>query len=163
APEDSGADERADELHRHRDEAPSSRHALQPACRTPGAADVALLRRGPRVRHADRAAPLREEKPSRWGGACDRALGSNMRDFPPEISVFYSAPGRMPGPAPDTRSPAAFLRWILRLQWQVILLTTAMGVLWQLPAMLGPWLFGKAVDEGIDPGSLDGTLKYAGL
>ena len=86
-----------------------------------------------------------------------------MRDFPPEISTFYSAAGRKPGPAPDTRSPAAFLRWILKLQWQVILLTTAMGVLWQLPAMVGPLLFGKAVDEGIVPGSMSGTLKYAGL
>ena len=34
-----------------------------------------------------------------------------MRDFPPEISTFYSAPGEKPGPAPDTRTPAALLRW----------------------------------------------------
>ena len=30
-----------------------------------------------------------------------------MRDFPPEISTFYSAPGEKTGPAPDTRTPAA--------------------------------------------------------
>ena len=44
-----------------------------------------------------------------------------------------------PGPAPDTRTPAALLRWFLKLQWRLILLTTAVGVLWQLPLTLGPW------------------------
>ncbi len=86
-----------------------------------------------------------------------------MRDFPPEISAFFSAPGQRPGPAPDTRSPAAFLRWVLRQQWQVIALATAVGVLWQLPLTVGPWLFGKAVDHGILAGSLRGTLFWAGL
>jgi ABC-type multidrug transport system fused ATPase/permease subunit len=86
-----------------------------------------------------------------------------MRDFPPEISTFYSAPGEKPGPAPDTRTPAALLRWFMRMQWRLILLTTAVGVLWQLPLTLGPWIFGKAIDDGIVPGSTDQTLKWAGL
>src|SRR5512141_2196168 len=86
-----------------------------------------------------------------------------MRDRPPEISTFYSAPGRKPGPAPDTRTPAALLRWFLRMQWRLILLTTAVGVLWQLPLTVGPWMFGKAIDEGIVPGALSGTLTWAGL
>jgi len=86
-----------------------------------------------------------------------------MRDFPPEISPFYSAAGRKPDPAPDTRSPAAFLRWFLRLQWRVIALATALGVLWQLPLTVGPLLFGKAVDHGIVPHSTNGTLFWAGL
>ena len=86
-----------------------------------------------------------------------------MRDFPPEINTFYSAAGRKPGPAPDTRTPAAFLRWFLKFQWPLILLTTAVGVLWQLPLTLGPWLFGKAIDEGSCPAPWSGTLKYAGL
>jgi ABC-type multidrug transport system fused ATPase/permease subunit len=86
-----------------------------------------------------------------------------MRDFPPEISPFYSAAGRKPDPAPDTRSPAAFLRWFLRLQWKVIALATVVGVLWQLPLTVGPLLFGKAVDHGIVPHSTGGTLFWAGL
>src|SRR3954447_3011722 len=86
-----------------------------------------------------------------------------MRDFPPEISTFYSAAGRKPGPAPDTRTPAALLRWFLRMQWRLVLLTTAVGVLWQLPLTLGPWIFGKAIDDGIVPGAVDQTLKWAGL
>jgi ABC-type multidrug transport system fused ATPase/permease subunit len=86
-----------------------------------------------------------------------------MRDFPPEISVFYSAPGRKPGPAPDTRTPAAFLRWFMKFQWPVIALSTLFAVLWQLPLTLGPLLFGKAVDNGIVPGSTSGTLEWASL
>jgi ABC-type multidrug transport system fused ATPase/permease subunit len=86
-----------------------------------------------------------------------------MRDFPPEIDTFYSAAGRKPGPAPDTRTPAAFLRWFLRFQWRVITLSTAVGVLWQLPLTVGPFLFGKAVDDGIDVHSTHGTLFWAGL
>src|SRR3954471_9057948 len=86
-----------------------------------------------------------------------------MRDFPPEISTFYSAAGRKPGPAPDTRTPAALLWWFLRMQWRLVLLTTAVGVLWQLPLTLGPWIFGKAIDDGIVPGAVDQTLKWAGL
>ncbi len=86
-----------------------------------------------------------------------------MRDFPPEISTFFSAPGQQPGPAPDTRTPRAFLLWLLREQWQVIALATVVGVLWQLPLTVGPWLFGKAVDEGIVAHSASETLYWAGL
>ncbi|MBO0843993.1 MAG: ABC transporter ATP-binding protein [Nocardioides sp.] len=86
-----------------------------------------------------------------------------MRDFPPEISTFYSAAGRKPGPAPDTRSPAAFLRWFMSFQWPVIALSTLFAVLWQLPLTVGPLLFGKAVDHGIDAHSTSGTLSWAGL
>jgi ABC-type multidrug transport system fused ATPase/permease subunit len=86
-----------------------------------------------------------------------------MRDFPPEITTFYSAAGRKPGPAPDTHTPAAFLRWFLMIQWQVIVVAMVVGVLWQLPLTVGPWLFGKAVDHGITAHSTSGTLYWAGL
>src|SRR3954470_15715618 len=86
-----------------------------------------------------------------------------MRDFPPEITTFYSAAGRKPGPAPDTRTPAAFLRWFMRYQWQVIALSTVFAVLWQLPLTVGPLLFGKAIDHGVIAHSPSGTLFWAGL
>jgi ABC-type multidrug transport system fused ATPase/permease subunit len=86
-----------------------------------------------------------------------------MRDFPPEITTFYSAAGRKPGPAPDTRTPAAFLRWFLRYQWRIITLSTMVGVLWQLPLTVGPLLFGKAIDHGVLAHSTRGTLFWAGL
>jgi len=86
-----------------------------------------------------------------------------MRNFPPEISVFYSATGEKPGPAPDTRSPAAFLRWFMAFQWPVIALSTLFACLWQLPLTVGPLLFGKAIDNGVVPHSVSGTLLWAGL
>ena len=86
-----------------------------------------------------------------------------MRDFHPEIDTFYSAAGRTPGPAPDTRTPAAFLRWFMKYQWRVIALSTLFAVLWQLPLTVGPLLFGKAIDHGVDAHSTSATLYYAGL
>jgi len=83
-----------------------------------------------------------------------------MRDFPPVIDTFYARGGGRPSAAPDTRTPLRFLIWMLRMQWPVILTTTALGMFWQLPPMVGPWIFGRAIDEGIVPGDLDATLKW---
>ena len=52
---------------------------------------------------------------------------------------------------------------MLRLQWPVILTTTALGMLWQLPPTVGPLIFGRAIDEGIVPGDTAATLQWAGL
>ena len=45
---------------------------------------------------------------------------------------------------------------MLGIQWPVILTTTALGMFWQLPPMAGPWIFGRAIDEGIVPGDARG-------
>jgi ABC-type bacteriocin/lantibiotic exporter with double-glycine peptidase domain len=86
-----------------------------------------------------------------------------MRDFPPVIDTFYARGGGEPTAAPDTRTPIRFLVWTLRMQWPVILTTTTLGMFWQLPPMLGPWIFGRAVDEGIVPGDVDATLRWSAL
>ncbi|MBF4770389.1 ABC transporter ATP-binding protein [Nocardioides agariphilus] len=90
-----------------------------------------------------------------------------MRDFPPVLDTFYARGGAGPptGPsaAPDTRTPLRFLIWTLRLQWPVIVTTTLLGMVWQLPPMVGPLIFGHAVDEGIVPGNVDATLKWGAL
>jgi ABC-type bacteriocin/lantibiotic exporter with double-glycine peptidase domain len=52
---------------------------------------------------------------------------------------------------------------MLRQQPEVILSSIVVGVLWQLPLTVGPWMFGRAVDEGILPGSVSQTLYWAGL
>ena len=44
-----------------------------------------------------------------------------MQDYPPRIATFFTGTDAAPTPDPDTRSPAAFLRWMLRQQWQVAL------------------------------------------
>ena len=94
-----------------------------------------------------------------------------MRDFPPTTTAFESgneAPaGSGPDAAtpgdPDTRSPGAFLRWHLRQQRGVIGASVLVGILWQLPLTVGPWLVGKAVDQGILAGSREATLGWSGL
>lgn len=91
-----------------------------------------------------------------------------MRDFPPEIDTFYATtPDRgsrdVIASSPDTRSPGRFLLWTLSWQWPVILVTIGFGLLWQLPLMVGPWIFGHAVDVGIRAGDSGQTLKWSGV
>ena len=72
-----------------------------------------------------------------------------MRDFPPFVTTYWSPEGEPVGESPDTRSPARFLRWMLRQQGNVVVIATCFGVLWQLPLIVGPWIFGRAIDSGI--------------
>ena len=80
-----------------------------------------------------------------------------MRDFPPLVTTFWSPEGEPVGEAPDTRSPLRFLRWVLRQQGNVVVVAIMLGVLWQLPLIVGPWIFGRAIDAGVvgeDPGAI---------
>ena len=86
-----------------------------------------------------------------------------MRDFPPAFATFGPEGEERAVADPDTRSPAAFLRWHLGQQPWVIAAATVVGFLWQLPMTVGPWLVGKAVDEGILDGSTSRLLRWAGL
>lgn len=72
-----------------------------------------------------------------------------MRDFPPLVSTFWSPDGEPVAKAPDTRSPVRFLWWVLRQQGGVVVVATLFGVLWQLPLVVGPWIFGRAIDAGV--------------
>ncbi len=86
-----------------------------------------------------------------------------MQNFPPTVSAFHTLPGEAPTPTPDLRSPSRFLLWQLRQQAAVIASATLVGILWQLPLTVGPWLVGRAVDEGILTESAAATLQWAGL
>jgi ABC-type multidrug transport system fused ATPase/permease subunit len=86
-----------------------------------------------------------------------------MRDFPPSFITFLPGADGEVATQPDTRSPGAFLRWHLRQQPGVIAAATFVGFLWQLPLTLGPFLVGKAVDDGILAGSFTDLLRWAGL
>ena len=86
-----------------------------------------------------------------------------MRDFPPTFTTFLREADGEVATHPDTRSPGAFLRWHLGQQPGVIAAATGVGFLWQLPLTLGPWLVGRAVDEGILAGSSSALLRWAGL
>jgi ABC-type multidrug transport system fused ATPase/permease subunit len=86
-----------------------------------------------------------------------------MRDFPPSVRTFQTFPGETPTPDPDLRSPGRFLWWVLRRQPEVVATATVVGVLWQLPLTVGPWLVGRAVDRGILAHSAPSMLFWAGL
>lgn len=64
---------------------------------------------------------------------------------------------------PDTRSPARFLRWMLRQQLDLVLASAFVGGLWFLPSAVNPWLLGRAIDEGVSKGSVVATLPWAAL
>lgn len=86
-----------------------------------------------------------------------------MHDFPPRVTAFHTLPDESPTAPPDLRSPARFLVWNLRRQADVVVTATAVGILWQLPLTVGPWLVGRAVDRGILAHSTAATLLYAGV
>ena len=86
-----------------------------------------------------------------------------MQDFPPRTATFFSGTDAAPSPDPDTRTPAAFLRWVLGRQKALIALSSLCYSLWFLPMTLGPWIFGRAVDDGIVGGSAAALLGWAAL
>jgi ABC-type bacteriocin/lantibiotic exporter with double-glycine peptidase domain len=51
----------------------------------------------------------------------------------------------------------------MRQQAPVVISATVVGVLWQLPLTIGPFLIGRAVDKGILPHSVGATLQWSGL
>ena len=86
-----------------------------------------------------------------------------MQDFPPQVTTFDSGDGTPPSSDPDTRSPGAFLRWMLKQQWKVVTLSALASLLWLLPMTLGPWIFGKAVDDAILGGSVAALWGWTGV
>ena len=86
-----------------------------------------------------------------------------MQDYPPRIATFFTGSDDAPTPDPDTRSPVAFLRWVLGQQKALIALSSLCYALWFLPMTLGPWIFGRAVDQGIVGGSATALVGWAVL
>lgn len=82
-----------------------------------------------------------------------------MHDFPPRIDAYT----RVETARPDTRSPARFLLWTLRVQFDVLALLALSSVAWFLPGALSPFLLGRAIDSGILLGDWGATLTWAGL
>ena len=90
-----------------------------------------------------------------------------LRDFPPTVNSYWSPDGdrsvRSPHDTPDVTSPVGFLRWVVREQRGIVWINTVLGVLWQLPLIAGPWLFGRAVDTAILPRDEGAVAGFAGL
>ncbi|MFK5634541.1 MULTISPECIES: ABC transporter transmembrane domain-containing protein [unclassified Ornithinimicrobium] len=82
-----------------------------------------------------------------------------MRDFPPPTTA------RTPGSAeaPDTRTPVRFLWWMLRQQGDLIVAGSLLSVLWMMPTALTPWIFGRAIDEGIVGGDAERIVLWSAV
>jgi ABC-type multidrug transport system fused ATPase/permease subunit len=82
-----------------------------------------------------------------------------MHDFPPVVDAYTPAQTSRP----DTRSPARFLAWLLRVQWDVVAAMSVASVFWFLPGALSPLLLGKAIDSGILRGDVGAVLGWSAL
>lgn len=82
-----------------------------------------------------------------------------MHDFPPLVDAYTPAETSRP----DTRSPARFLFWLLRVQLDVVAAMAVAGLLWFLPGALSPLLLGRAIDVGILRRDAVATLGWAAL
>ncbi|HET9873563.1 MAG TPA: ABC transporter ATP-binding protein [Propionibacteriaceae bacterium] len=92
-----------------------------------------------------------------------------MHDFPPDVPDFSAshATDARRGSAtrdfshPDTRSPSRFLRWMLRQQASVLVISSLLGLLQFLPGSIGPYLVGRAIDDGVLPRNFHAVVTWA--
>ncbi|MFC6422578.1 ABC transporter transmembrane domain-containing protein [Ornithinimicrobium tianjinense] len=61
---------------------------------------------------------------------------------------------------PDTRGPGRFLWWLMRQQGDLMVAACLCSLLWMLPTAMTPWVFGRAIDEGIVAGDTGRTLMW---
>ncbi|MFT4215811.1 MAG: ABC transporter ATP-binding protein [Micropruina sp.] len=82
-----------------------------------------------------------------------------MHDFPPRIDAYTRAETARP----DTRSPARFLLWMLRVQADVLAGLAIVGLTWFMPSALSPYLLGRTIDAGILVGDWAATAGWSAL
>lgn len=79
-----------------------------------------------------------------------------MQDFPPTVTAYVDRHAD----EPDTRSPRAFLVYVVRQQGAVFLVGLLVALVWMVPQTLGPWIVGRAIDEGIVAGDGSATTRW---
>lgn len=79
-----------------------------------------------------------------------------MQDFPPTVRAYLD----QTDDPPVTRSAPAFLRWLVRQQWGLVLLGFVVALVWMVPQALGPWVVGHAIDAGIASGHPGGATRW---
>jgi len=65
--------------------------------------------------------------------------------FPPDIRS-YADPAAV---VPDTRTPARLLWSVIRMQGRLFAVGLLLATIWMVPQTLGPWMLGRAIDDGI--------------
>ncbi|HET9631581.1 MAG TPA: ABC transporter ATP-binding protein [Terrabacter sp.] len=79
-----------------------------------------------------------------------------MRDFPPPVRAFTDRGAE----TPDTRSPRAFLLWMVRQNGSLFWAGLLVALIWMVPQTLGPWMVGRAIDTGIVTGDSATTTRW---
>lgn len=79
-----------------------------------------------------------------------------MEDFPPRVGAYLDASAD----APDTRTPTAFLRWMVRQQGLLVVASLTVALVWTIPQAVGPWIIGRAIDAGIGTGEAGATTGW---
>ncbi|CAG7574158.1 ABC-type multidrug transport system fused ATPase/permease subunit [Barrientosiimonas humi] len=82
-----------------------------------------------------------------------------MRDFPPPVEA-YLTPGAS---EPDTRSPMRLLGSMFRAQGSLVWIGTLMSCMWMVPQVVGPWLVGWTIDQGLVTGDTGATVRGVAL
>ncbi|MVA74837.1 ATP-binding cassette domain-containing protein [Auraticoccus sp. F435] len=77
--------------------------------------------------------------------------------FPPRVRAYAEDATEFP----DTRSPSAFLLWMIRSQWRIYLAMVGIGVLWFLPGAVGPYFLGRAIDSGVSSGDWSAVVMWS--
>jgi ABC-type multidrug transport system fused ATPase/permease subunit len=94
-----------------------------------------------------------------------------MHDFPPVVPDFQPNSSSADTARrrsstrdfadPDTRSASRFLRWMLRQQASVLIASSFIALIQFLPGSIGPYLVGRAVDDGITPRNLSAVVDWS--
>jgi hypothetical protein len=70
----------------------------------------------------------------------------------------YDDPGN-----PNLRSPARYLLWTARQQWQPLLVGTFYGITWMGAQALVPAAIGRGLDEGVSDQDLSAAAKWSAV
>jgi ABC-type multidrug transport system fused ATPase/permease subunit len=70
----------------------------------------------------------------------------------------YDDPGK-----PDLRSPARYLLWTARQQWQPLLVGTVYGITWMGAQALVPAAIGRGLDQGVADHDMSAAWEWSGV
>jgi ABC-type multidrug transport system fused ATPase/permease subunit len=70
----------------------------------------------------------------------------------------YDDPGN-----PDLRSPARYLLWTARQQWQPLAVGTVYGIAWMGAQALVPAAIGRGLDQGVSDHDMGAAWKWSGI
>jgi ABC-type multidrug transport system fused ATPase/permease subunit len=70
----------------------------------------------------------------------------------------YDDPGN-----PDIRSPARYLLWTARQQWQPLAIGTGYGIVWMGAQALVPAAIGRGLDQGVSAHDLSGSARWSAV